>query len=337
MGDNAPLLPFPVPSRLDYEALVALEDYYPTLISQLSSSDSQSKATPKRNLLWLDNFRHHVLPKRVVSRRCKFLTDEDKIGPELSPVEASTTYGWLYLDELQQLAEWKLQRGTDRPTLRKLITSNADGNVQRITRQAFDSFEDDPGAIQKLCTLHGVTPAIASLILSVAFPNDLPFLSDELYTWAAKENDRTGEFVRVLFKSLGNHPCLMTNWSMAHVKFNWTEYLEFSVKAKEILERVNRTSGVDELTDLSSVEIAAFVITRADQVLQASASFEGASMSSDATSTLEINKMIGNKRNHLHEAKGAKTKVQPRKAKIAKRRKRTLPKAQRTMPRRAAK
>ena len=129
----------------------------------------------------------------------------------------------------------------------------------------------------------------------------------------------------------------MTNWSMAHVKFNWTEYLEFSVKAKEILERVNRTSGVDELTDLSSVEIAAFVITRADQVLQASASFEGASMSSDATSTLEINKMIGNKRNHLHEAKGAKTKVQPRKAKIAKRRKRTLPKAQRTMPRRAAK
>lgn len=87
-------------------------------------------------------------------------------------------------------------RGSYRPTLPSLIRQNAASSVHSTTQEALSKLQDnlsantlcsDPAppldALTHLCTLRGVGPATASLILSCAAPSHVPFLGDQVYAW----------------------------------------------------------------------------------------------------------------------------------------------------------
>eukprot|EP00116_Pleurobrachia_bachei_P009701 sb/3469963/ len=90
--------------------------------------------------------------------------------------------GEITLDQLTKLMVWKLQRGQFRATLMGLIKRNSDKTVRDVfskaLKQLFDE-SDVTGAMKTLTELSGVGPATASLILSIASPDKVPFMSDE--------------------------------------------------------------------------------------------------------------------------------------------------------------
>ncbi|KAF1922057.1 hypothetical protein BDU57DRAFT_70503 [Ampelomyces quisqualis] len=85
--------------------------------------------------------------------------------------------------EVEQLVEWKLKHGTFRPKLLQLVQSNTPDSVQETTLAAFELLPDVTKALKVLTDLKGIGPATASLLLSVASPDKVPFFSDELFRW----------------------------------------------------------------------------------------------------------------------------------------------------------
>ena len=86
------------------------------------------------------------------------------------------------LDQLTRLMVWKLQRGQFRATLMGLIKRNSDKTVRDVSSKALKQLFDESdvkGAMKTLTELSGVGPATASLILSMASPDKVPFMSDE--------------------------------------------------------------------------------------------------------------------------------------------------------------
>jgi len=89
------------------------------------------------------------------------------------------------LAQLERLMVWKLRRGVYRPTLMSLIRKNTDEKVQTVSKSALAIVDKTSSATKvteacKILTqIHGVGPATASLILSVAVPEVAPFMSDE--------------------------------------------------------------------------------------------------------------------------------------------------------------
>ncbi|KAK0480483.1 hypothetical protein EDD18DRAFT_834008 [Armillaria luteobubalina] len=88
--------------------------------------------------------------------------------------------------ELQTIMDYKLAFGQNRPMLRAMIRKNTDSQVKDCSRRAFALPELQPGtwdrvkeSIGILCELKGVGPATASLILSLVYPENIPFFSDE--------------------------------------------------------------------------------------------------------------------------------------------------------------
>ena len=91
-------------------------------------------------------------------------------------------------------------RGVYRPSLRGLIASNSPEVVRTVTSEAFAEFGlSSPGlsgdldkhiqqSLKLLCKLRGVGPATASLILSVAYPDDVAFFADELFAWISLQD-----------------------------------------------------------------------------------------------------------------------------------------------------
>ncbi|KAJ9099989.1 hypothetical protein QFC19_005806 [Naganishia cerealis] len=89
--------------------------------------------------------------------------------------------------------------GTFRPSLMKLVSSNEETKLEDVTFRAFhvvtsrrDSeretlFTKILEAISILTELRGIGPASASLLLSVRFPEHVPFFSDEAYRWLTAE------------------------------------------------------------------------------------------------------------------------------------------------------
>lgn len=75
----------------------------------------------------------------------------------------------------------KPQRGKWRPRLHAFALSNAEELVKSTTTAAFNPKTTAAAAMKGLCVLKGVGPATASLLLSLASPEDHPFLSDEAY------------------------------------------------------------------------------------------------------------------------------------------------------------
>lgn len=113
------------------------------------------------------------------------------------------------------------KHGTFRPKLLSLVQSNDSNAIKETTTSAFRLLPDTSKALKVLTSLKGIGPATASLLLSVAAPDSVPFFSDELFRWCvwdepgspngwqrkikynAKEYELVLEKVHALVKRLG--------------------------------------------------------------------------------------------------------------------------------------
>lgn len=133
--------------------------------------------------------------------------------------------------EVATLVDWKLNHGTFRPTLKKLVDQNSENDIRSNTTTAFESFALDPrnnikSSLTTLTQLKGIGPATASLLLSVLDPERAPFFSDELFRWSMYE-EKTGK-----------------GWDRK-IKYNPKEYLELFEKIQRVLKRLGSVKAVD--------------------------------------------------------------------------------------------
>ncbi|KAF2833997.1 hypothetical protein CC86DRAFT_277298 [Ophiobolus disseminans] len=138
--------------------------------STYSTALSRYASAAPASLHALDAQRYDAIPAAVAKRR------DDK---------------FLNKSEVEKLVEWKLKHGTFRPKLLQLAQSNDEGLIKETTTSAFGFLKSSPSpsskdilaALKILIKLKGIGPATASLLLSVAAPETVPFFSDELFRW----------------------------------------------------------------------------------------------------------------------------------------------------------
>ena len=98
-----------VPEAIDGKKLQKLLGYYPALITELSEAESKGKTPRDQDLLALDNFRYSILHGRVDERFGIPVGGRIHAGkPTQSERSPDRVYGWINLEELKQLMEWKL-------------------------------------------------------------------------------------------------------------------------------------------------------------------------------------------------------------------------------------
>lgn len=111
----------------------------------------------------------------------------ERLPQEISHRRQSTDGAYLAKSEVVDLVDWKLHHGTYRPKLKQLVESNDADAIRSTSKSAFASFdgssEKAKSCLAQLSAFKGIGPATASLLLSVAFPNEAPFFSDELFRW----------------------------------------------------------------------------------------------------------------------------------------------------------
>lgn len=166
----------------------AAKDLYPLILAQLPANN---KKYGSRTFQELDEWRCLELPTTLEQR---FEEHEST---------------WLTKDELALLMDWKLAKGKFRPTLPKLIQSNAPETVKSVTKDGLqlmlDYFlksqkitqkeytETVKKSIKKLSELRGVGPATASLMLSLLVnihSRSPPFFSDESFLYYVDPLDK---------------------------------------------------------------------------------------------------------------------------------------------------
>ncbi|KAJ6219464.1 hypothetical protein RDWZM_005276 [Blomia tropicalis] len=128
-------------------------------VIRLKADQRSSKKGPEE-FIKLDNWYREKLPKSIAARK-----------------DAHLVY-----EELVQVAKWRLMMGKYRPKLLDLIRINTELSVTSITRKAFKKISAAKNlqqAITMLVNLKGIGPSTASAILSAAFPEEAPFMSDE--------------------------------------------------------------------------------------------------------------------------------------------------------------
>jgi hypothetical protein len=194
------------------------------------------KSASSLSLADLDHERYTLIPDAVAGRRQQ---GGDETNPGLSKGSSSsstkTSSGatttketsapnglqpYITKAELTSLMDWKLTHGTFRPALRGLVAQNDDHTVETVTRDGLALWPDVKASIKKLSELRGVGPATASLLLSVAYPEDAPFFSDELFCWAMADYEK-GE----------------VDWRRK-IKYSVAEYLEVVEAAKTVDDRL---------------------------------------------------------------------------------------------------
>ena len=117
-----------------------------------------------------------------------------------------------------------------------------------------------------LSTLNGVGPATASLIMSVAFPSDMPYFSDELYFWCVKfsgisQRDFTGQ-LHQRFEDVVIHkkmPKISLKYTVKEYEVLWDK-----VQETRLIAQSDRSQHIHEVS-ATDIEKAAFVIMRADE------------------------------------------------------------------------
>merc|ERR1711899_20510 len=122
---------------------------------------ADSKNSKSEILIKLDKWYQNELPKKIKSR-----------GKEAHLVH----------DELVQTIKWKLARGKFRPNLVNLVQMNTPRVVMQETKKAFRKLQktnDLQSAIQSLCNVKGVGPAMASAVMAAGAPHAAPFMADE--------------------------------------------------------------------------------------------------------------------------------------------------------------
>lgn len=113
--------------------------------------------------------------------------------------------------------------------------------MNSVTREAF-GIGDQAKALKLLCTLRGVGPATASLLLSIHDPDEVPFFSDELFRWCLWE-DKPGR-----------------GWDRS-IKYNVKEYAELTAAIAELRRRLQTSSKSVGATDCEKV---AYVLGKTD-------------------------------------------------------------------------
>ena len=86
---------------------------------------------------------------------------------------------FIYADEIQGIAAWKMHRGVWRERNRILVSSNSPQKVEETSREAYAAIPDPRKPVATLSTLSGVGPATASAALAAYAPHLYPFF-DEL-------------------------------------------------------------------------------------------------------------------------------------------------------------
>ncbi|KAA0185716.1 hypothetical protein HAZT_HAZT010627 [Hyalella azteca] len=85
-------------------------------------------------------------------------------------------------EELVQCMKWKLARGKFSPRIKDLVQMNTPRLCITETKKAFRALlkkDDLSSAIQALCNLKGVGPAMASVMLTAADAEQCGFMADE--------------------------------------------------------------------------------------------------------------------------------------------------------------
>lgn len=139
------------------------------LYDQALRLKAENKSSKPDNIIKLDKWYQNDLPKKIKSRG----------------KDAHLTH-----DEMVQTIKWKLARGKFRPNLVNLVMMNTPRVCIQETKKAFRKlYKDDlTGAVQALCNLKGVGPAMASAVLAAGAPHLAPFMADECL-WAMPDVD----------------------------------------------------------------------------------------------------------------------------------------------------
>jgi hypothetical protein len=98
---------------------------------------------------------------------------------ELPTLIAAREPGFLTLDELVRLTQWKMARGVWRARNLALVRTNDEASVQDTSRRALARMPHPTAPIAELAKLKGVGPATASAAAAAAAPEIYPFF-DEL-------------------------------------------------------------------------------------------------------------------------------------------------------------
>lgn len=129
----------------------------------------------------LSTIQENLKPSQLKLSKLAFLDDEKWKDTDLR--KKLNTDKCLNLKDLERLMIWKLRRGQFRPTLMNLIRRNSSEFVKQTTSEAIGHISktksDVDESMKILCSLQGVGPATASLILSVICPENVAFMSDE--------------------------------------------------------------------------------------------------------------------------------------------------------------
>jgi hypothetical protein len=144
---------------------------------------SRYPSTAPDKLRDLDAQRYDTIPAQVAARQ------DDK---HLTKDKVETLVTWkLYHKSLPLTCPYfhanshRRKHGTFRPSLLSLVQSNSSSTIESTTRNAFSSLSPSSPlpALKVLTQLRGIGPATASLLLSVAASDEVPFFSDELFRW----------------------------------------------------------------------------------------------------------------------------------------------------------
>ncbi|KAM0140738.1 hypothetical protein ACHAP3_002416 [Botrytis cinerea] len=140
---------------------------YPDLLNKYAK-DAKEGVTPLQEL---DRFRYVEAPAKFK--------------------DGSHTFS---IEDITKLVDWKLRHGAYRPGFLKKVGKNSDELVEAATKDAFDYYKTNPTdigvVINKLKDpLMGIGPATASLILSVRYPDQVTFFSDECFKWLVNDGE----------------------------------------------------------------------------------------------------------------------------------------------------
>ncbi|XP_018018639.1 uncharacterized protein LOC108675159 [Hyalella azteca] len=148
--------------------------------------------------LKLDKWFQNELPKRIKSR-----------GKDAHLIH----------EELVQCMKWKLARGKFSPRIKDLVQMNTPRLCITETKKAFRALlkkDDLSSAIQALCNLKGVGPAMASVMLTAADAEQCGFMADE---------------------------CLLAIPEIESIDYTTKELLNFVDQLKSAATRLNNSGG----------------------------------------------------------------------------------------------
>merc|ERR1712038_548737 len=207
------------------------------LYDQALRLKAENKSSKPENIIKLDKWYQNDLPKKIKSRG----------------KDAHLTH-----DEMVQTIKWKLARGKFRPNLANLVMMNTPRVCIQETKKAFRKlYKDDfTGAVQALCNLKGVGPAMASAVLAAGAPHLAPFMADECL-WAMPDVDSLDYTIKEYLSYVEHMKACSerinengtSNWTPHRVELAvWTFYILHDLKP-ELLQELPSSKNSNSASD----------------------------------------------------------------------------------------